>query len=34
MRTGVQGNGLKYTNKFTRKKYFFYYKFGFYGNGL
>ena len=22
VRTGVQGNGLKYTNKFTRKKYF------------
>ena len=22
MRTGVQGNGLKYTNKFTRKTFF------------
>ena len=33
-RTGVQGNALKYTTKFTRKKYHFNYKFRFYGNGL
>ena len=34
VRTGVQGNALKYTTKFTRKKHFFNYKFRFYGNGL
>ena len=26
IRTGVQGNALKYTTKFTRKKYFLNYK--------